>query len=82
LLHSTLGVKGIQELDEAEARELLEGAVTLVRELLVAWADYEDNEKAGPRQDRVREVRQMWGRHARGIAMSGEACTTLGFQVD
>jgi hypothetical protein len=51
----------------------LSAASRMVQGLLVAWAEYEDGEKAGARRDRVREARQAWGRAARHVAHSGTA---------
>jgi hypothetical protein len=64
-------------LSEAEVREQLSGAANLVRELLVAWAEYETSEKVGRRQDHVREARRMWGRFARRVAGAGTYHSTV-----
>jgi len=56
---------------ESETAEQLRGRITnasdTLRLLLAAWARYEAEEKAGPRQDRLRAVRQEWGRMAKSF---------------
>ena len=79
LLHDTLTIHDVDGLDEEQIRNLLAGAVKLVRQLVVAWAEYEDAEKAGVRQDRVREARRTWGRHAKRVAAGDEKCMAVTF---
>lgn len=57
------------DLSAEELSERLADAAKMVRELLIAWAEYEDGEKVGGRQDRAREARQAWGRHARQVTV-------------
>lgn len=54
--------------DAVELRARYSAVCKLVRALLVAWAELEDGEKEGARRERVREVRQQWGRLARHTA--------------
>ncbi len=75
-LHNLLSLASIDEINEEQLRERLQRASLLLRELLVAWAEYEDGEKVGQRQDRVREARQIWGRNARRLAEVGEVEST------
>ncbi len=53
-----------------ELRTRLDAAARLMKDLLVAWAEYEDGEKSGARRENVREVRRAWGRAARVMARS------------
>jgi hypothetical protein len=77
-LHRLLSNDGFEELGRDALRNGLVDASKLVRDLIVAWAEYEDAEKVGERQDRVGESRKAWGRHARRLATaSGDDCVNL-----
>lgn len=67
-LHALLELQPRTEPCPRELAELLSVASQLVRDLLAAWAAYEESEKAGSRRSCVREARQGWGREARRLA--------------
>ena len=66
MLISTLSPSAEHETAE-QLRSRLSNASGTLRLLLAAWARYEAEEKAGPRLDRLREVRKDWGRMARAF---------------
>jgi len=69
-LRDLLGGADTADLTPEEMRSRLEAAARMMRGLLVAWAEYEDGEKAGARRENVREMRQAWGRAAKQVARS------------
>lgn len=50
-----------------QLRSRIEHASGTVKLLFAAWARYEAEEKSGERRDRLRDVRQDWGRMARAF---------------
>ncbi len=60
-----------RDASEADLRERLTAARDGLRLLLMAWARYED-EASGMKEDRLKDVRQEWGRIARDFLRSGE----------
>lgn len=72
-LRDILRSQDTTDLEPQEVQRRLEAAAQMMRGLLVAWAEYEDGEKAGARRERVREARQAWGRAAKRASQSGDA---------
>ena len=48
-----------------DLRRAVENASYVMRTLLISWSEVEEAEKSGSRRDRLREIRQEWGRVAR-----------------
>lgn len=56
---------------EGDLRRRLEGARDGLRLLLMAWARFED-EASGIKEERLRDVREDWGRIARDFLRTGD----------